>query len=342
VINKSSASSLAALCALGIAFAAGCAGNASLSISPGESQSQSTRYSNARIQSHTSASHLYVSLGAVGEVLRYPIVGGVVSSTADLTLNVPRPGFPSNAGKSGIAIDAQGRLYVSGYGQGGGVAIFAAGASGNATPLKILAAGATDVKVDSKGFVYTLAGINFVNVYAPGTSTPKGRITVTNPESLALGSGGDLYIASEGEIARYSHPSTNPQLVSQICVGDGPSSGPIIVGLAVGAFRGRPWIYGSLEHPGFNAGKVGVWSGAQDRPCPARLSQHLIRVSGFPAKSDAPAGLAIDVADNALFVADLYHGVYQVNPLVFSRQTPVASFMPPGNPGDPYALAVGP
>ena len=149
--------------------------------------------------------------GASGNVAPIATIGGS-SSTDNTGLNYP----------VGIARDGAGRLYVTNPGPNT-VTVFAAGASGNATPATTISTISpanqtgypTGIALDPAGNVYvtnnqyraTGSGIYpSVTVYAPGaggTAAPTRTITgahtgMNGPVGIARDAAGNLYVANAG------------------------------------------------------------------------------------------------------------------------------------------------
>jgi len=284
--------------------------------------------------------HVY-SVTQSGTVYRYPIVDGSVSTTPDLTLNVLSCDRCVEA--NGLAVDADGDLYVVLTGQGpgyGSIEEFAPGASENATPVRTLApipGGATSVAVDSQGYVYAIG--DQLYVYPPGYTT--ATIKSSAPASaygLAVDPNGDVIVASQGLLTYYSNPHTSLQLDYETCVGTGPSGGPLMYGLAVGDMDGRSWIFASQAIKRATnpepLGRIGIWQGSASRSCPQPTAQHVVSL-GAPY-SQHPRGVALDTTDGLLVVGVMNQEAFVYKALTYGKQKPIATLH-----GD-WGVAVGP
>jgi hypothetical protein len=290
------------------------------------------------------SAHLYVS-SVVGDVFRYPINGGVVAPSPDLTLHTMSCGSCAFRSAYAIALDSQNNLYISIL--DGDTAIikeYAPGASGSATPIRTLTQvplGLGGVAVDSQGNVYAV-GNERLAVYPPGSTTPIRILSVPkDSNAIVVGAGGTLYVASTGVISAFAHPLRNQKPTYQICSGTYVADGPSMYGIAVGVVHGARRIYASQtintkKSP--LAGRIGVWDAPlANRPCPQPSSQHILSIGASP-QAYQPKTIALDIADNLLFVANPAGDVYGLNPMTFKQQSPIVKL----DPGISWGIAVGP
>jgi sugar lactone lactonase YvrE len=125
---------------------------------------------------------------------------------------------------NGLALDANGNIYVVNECTvvpcaGGSVTVYAAGATGNATPTAAIIGAATGldrphaVALDSSGNIYVTNGDgNSVTVYAAGatgpatpTATISGALTgLSNPNGIALDDKGNIYVTNGTSVTVYA------------------------------------------------------------------------------------------------------------------------------------------
>jgi len=135
------------------------------------------------------------------------------SGNATPTATIETGGIPGVTNLYGIALDGAGNIYVTKPGpnfSGGSITVYAAGASGNATPVATIAGDNTGlnfplgIALDGAGNIYvTNWGTNSITVYAAGASgnaTPTATITsagLIQPRGIALDGAGNIYVASQ-------------------------------------------------------------------------------------------------------------------------------------------------
>jgi hypothetical protein len=110
----------------------------------------------------------------------------------------------------GVALDAEGKIYVANGNSSVGVAIFGAGASGDVAPLTAISVngGGVGIALDASGNIYVDGGspTPSVIVYPAGatsSSIPIATIsgsntTLNNPTGVAVAANGDIFVADLG------------------------------------------------------------------------------------------------------------------------------------------------
>jgi hypothetical protein len=218
----------------------------------------------------------------------------------DSSLHLLRSFTPASGGYGeGIAVDSVGQVYLGVYfGQGeyAAVEVFAANASGSASPSRTISGPLTlildhpvDVKVDGAGYIY-VSTANSILVFAPdadGDQAPvrdiSGPLTKLGDDSrIALGIDGNIYVANG--LKRNVHdmlvfPETANGNVAPIRKLDShPYGAAIALGpggieyLGPGLGRGR----------GHNDGFAVYEAGAAGRTPPAGYVGHSFSDSGLP------------------------------------------------------------
>jgi hypothetical protein len=304
--------------------------------------------------------YLYVEYLSPAHVLRYPIVNGVLSTIPDNNLNL---WVPAGGRVGGIALDAQGRLFVTvSFGEGGTtageIAVYSSGASGSATPLRAIeiaqppysayrAYTPYGVTVDASGNIYvamvqdTTYGYDIqtgvVDIFAPGSNGTTEPIQTLAPNrgaiAVALDSTGRLFVGGKGGelsrglrvISEYARPLTSQQPSGEIC------DNYVNTGLAVGTIANAEWLFSSEHEIARHVGRLAVWKGIRTRPCPGEASQTL-RIAGLdnpepPHDNAGFSSIALDGADRKLFVASRggRNGIYEIDAINFAPQKPIAT-----------------
>jgi len=133
---------------------------------------------------------------------------GSLSPTSTLVM-------PSTVGSSAVAIDGSGQIYVGGYSttsDDAEILVFAAGATGTATPVRTILVDANDeilissITVDASGQIYVAGAeaTGLVEVFpagANGTVTPARVLSSTSlyePIDITVDTGGKIYVSNIG------------------------------------------------------------------------------------------------------------------------------------------------
>ncbi len=165
-----------------------------------------------------SGGKIYVANGSDNTVTIYP-----ASSTGNVAPSATIEGYDTGlATPSGVAVDGNGNIYVSNQGgqeEGcascpsvpGSVTVYAAGSSGDAIPTQTLTLQnlgiPSAVAVDGTGNLYVTDSFhNEVFVFNAGSlsldrSIVGGATDLDNPSSLAVDSGGKIYVVNEGSVS---------------------------------------------------------------------------------------------------------------------------------------------
>jgi len=139
-------------------------------------------------------------------------------STGDVVpINTITSNFSGISSSSGIAMDSKGTIYVANATGGanfpnGTLAIFRPGSYATTAPASVVGGDNTGldfprgVALDARGNISVLNSNDVVTVYPAGSAgnvTPSATISLTgniNPTGIARGTGGELYVASQGTI----------------------------------------------------------------------------------------------------------------------------------------------
>ncbi len=154
-----------------------------------------------------------------------PVSAFAAGATGDVapTISLEGSNTTFSGCQTGIAIDASGNAIVGDLSNlpaypGGHIAIFAAGATGNVAPARIIAGASanfhspTGIAVDGPGNIYVAdSGLGYsysgdVAIFAPGASGDVAPSTVivggatglSTPEGVALDARGNIYVANLG------------------------------------------------------------------------------------------------------------------------------------------------
>ncbi len=178
--------------------------------------------------------------GYVGDVLVYgPTANGDVAP-----IQVISGG--ANAGNtgldyaSGIAVDDDGLIYVAAGSSG--VKVFAANASGNATPVKTLSGHAYRVAFDDSGRLYVVDDSGAIRVYTPGFASGASPIKTLSggstgfgePRDVAFDTSGRMYVGTSGNTSPTSVRvfSTSYQSITFPALADTPLSSATVTASA--------------------------------------------------------------------------------------------------------------
>jgi sugar lactone lactonase YvrE len=147
--------------------------------------------------------------GTTGMVVVYP-PGGV---TPKLTITLPEaPEYGMSAG--GIALDAQGNVYVANFGNATVSQFFKiAPGSSQATSLGLTGYGGDAIAIDGAGNLYAGGASDsyFIAVYAPGATSPSRTIPLNfAPYGLTVTGNGTLYVVGDENVAEFAPGANTP------------------------------------------------------------------------------------------------------------------------------------
>jgi sugar lactone lactonase YvrE len=148
--------------------------------------------------------------GTGGMVVVYP-PGGL---TPKLTITLPEAAEYGMSG-GGIALDAQGNVYVANFGNAAVSQFFKiAPGSSRATSLGLAGYGGDAIAIDGGGNLYTggfSGGSYFVAVYPPGATSPSRTIPLNfEAYGLTVTSNGTLYAVGDDQVAEYAPGANAP------------------------------------------------------------------------------------------------------------------------------------
>ncbi len=261
-----------------------------------------------------------LGLDAAGELYVANPCGGsitVFAAGADGNATPTRTIIGSNTGlngASGIALDEAGHLYVTNAGgylaNAGSVKVYAAGASGNAIPIRTIAGchtaigypwGPRGVALDAAGNLYVAAhipafGITVYAATASGSATPTRTITgcstgLNGPFGIARDAASNLYVAN--------HLSST---ITVYAAGTSGNSTPIrtIAGASTGLSDPNGIALdaaGNLYVANWPSSITVYAAGATGNVAPIRT------ISGVHTRLVFPTGVAVDAGDR-LYVAN--------------------------------------
>jgi sugar lactone lactonase YvrE len=148
--------------------------------------------------------------GTTGMVVVYP-PGGLAPK---LTITLPEAAEYGMSG-GGIALDAQGNVYVANFGDAAVSQFFKiTPGSSHATSLGLTGYGGDAIAIDGAGNLYTggfSGGSYFVAVYPPGATSPSRTIPLNfEAYGLTVTSNGTLYVVGDDQVAEYAPGANTP------------------------------------------------------------------------------------------------------------------------------------
>ncbi len=135
----------------------------------------------------------------------------------------------SNTGLSdprGIALDANGNIYVANY-DASTVTVYPAGSNGNVAPSETIdSPGVTGLALDARGNIYVTSGGDALSVYPPGSNgnvAPSATIAGSNTGlndawDLAVDATGNTYVANGNAVTVYP-PGSNGNVAPSATIG---------------------------------------------------------------------------------------------------------------------------
>ena len=209
---------------------------------------------------------LYVANGNNDIAIYRPGTTGNVNPDATIT----NDHYGLLTGAEDVAVDASGRVYVSFF-DANMILVFAAGATGDAKPVAMIAGTNTGLNlaaglaVDNTGRLYVAnSGKSSITVYNPGAdgnATPIATIAGTNtglnfPKGIALDSAGRLYVANRGSSTITVYAAGASGNVAPIAMIEGDKTG-----LNFPAFLAFPTAPAAIGRPVATAGPIVFQSG---------------------------------------------------------------------------------
>jgi sugar lactone lactonase YvrE len=235
------------------------------------------------------------------------------------------PGTGSSATKlyhpSGIARDSNGNLYATNASSIDSVTVYAASATGDASPIATIQGGNTlladphGIALDSKGNIYVAnQSISSITVFAAGsngdvgpTATITGSATgLANPTGIALDSSGNIYVAnSDDRVGGYSitiYPAGSDGNVKPSATISGSSTGLALPwGIALGP-DGKIYVanFGSGISDHSVRDSITVYApGSNGNVAP------IATIVGDRTGLNSPGGIAIDSVGNIYVTNDV-------------------------------------
>jgi hypothetical protein len=172
---------------------------------------------------------------SVGIITIYPLSANGNYSPGTNIITGPATGL---ANPGDIRVDASGKIYVANIGNSS-ITTYAAGSSGNATPVQIIAGtntglnGPAGITVDPSGNIFAANGPSAsITVFAPsanGNAAPirtisGGNTGLSNPKGIAVAAG-KLYVANVGNSSVTVYNATANGNVTPLQVLSGASTG---------------------------------------------------------------------------------------------------------------------
>jgi hypothetical protein len=278
--------------------------------------------------------NITTTFGSLPQILELATgANGNVAPTSSLTL-------ASGELVQGVAVDASGQIYVSGIleSQANVIQVFAAGASGTATPVRTITVTSGDpvaLAVDPSGQLFVADDSHEILVFsstADGAATPTRTIsgaltTLTSTADIAVDSSGAIYVAAvavtttsvAGKILVFA-PGASGNVAPQRVI----TNSNVFLGVATDAAGN---VYASLDVPttGGTSSVVEYAANATGAASPSRT------ISGAATDLSIAGALRVDAAGNiyvpnqAISKTSTTYSLYTFAPTASGNVAPVAA-----------------